>query len=252
MQERKTERLTHFLLHSHLTAASRTRTPANPTFHGSFRDLEVSRKITVARVAVKRMFDVIGALLLLVFILPACFIVAVAATVDGGPPFFGQQRIGRHGREFRCLKFRTMCVDADRVLLELLELDPATRQEWSATFKLKSDPRVSRIGRFLRSTSLDELPQLWNVLVRDMSLVGPRPVVKAELEDVYARYDGVQDYLAVRPGITGLWQVSGRCGISYESRVALDKTYVREFSLLGDAKILWRTAGTVLRRDGAC
>jgi lipopolysaccharide/colanic/teichoic acid biosynthesis glycosyltransferase len=217
------------------------------------RSLAARRDVPVARVVTKRSVDIIGALVIILIALPVLFaiVLVIIAHDRGGPVLFKQERIGRHGRPFLCLKFRTMCIDADRVLRDLLAHDPAAHAEWRAAHKLTADPRVSRIGQFLRSTSLDELPQLWNVLRGDMSLVGPRPVTQGEVEDEYTVFGGVQEYFSVRPGLTGLWQVSGRNEISYERRVALDKAYVRNLSIIGDAIILYRTIGAVLRRNGA-
>jgi undecaprenyl-phosphate galactose phosphotransferase len=149
---------------------------------------------------------------------------------------------------FGCLKFRTMVPDADGVLRRLLEDDPRARAEWESDFKLKDDPRITPIGAFLRRTSLDELPQLWNVLKGEMSLVGPRPIIEEELE----RYgDQVGYYLETRPGITGLWQISGRNDTGYEDRVALDSWYVRNWSLWYDLVILVKTINVVLQHKGA-
>jgi lipopolysaccharide/colanic/teichoic acid biosynthesis glycosyltransferase len=145
-----------------------------------------------------------------------------------------------------------MRADADQVLHHLLVQDPQARAEWETTQKLRRDPRVSPIGRVLRATSLDELPQLWNVLRGDMSLVGPRPVTFSEIQKWYADLGGTASYMAVRPGITGLWQVSGRSQTTYESRVALDCQYVRDLSLRNDGLILLRTFGAVIRQQGAC
>lgn len=168
---------------------------------------------------------------------------------DGGPVLFAHWRVGRHGRLFRCLKFRTMVQRADEVLGELLLADPEAMAEWQRDRKLRRDPRVLRVGRFLRTTSLDELPQLFNVLRGEMNLVGPRPVTVQEIP----RYgDCKRHYFAVKPGITGLWQVSGRNNLSYEQRVALDARYVEERSPWGDLRILMRTAVVLVTRDGAC
>ncbi|SDF95884.1 sugar transferase [Paraburkholderia phenazinium] len=200
------------------------------------------------RRAVKRGFDVVCAVSLLVALAPLFAFVAVLVRRDGGAITFGHERIGQHGRKFRCLKFRTMVVNADIVLKELLANDPEARAEWARDFKLKNDVRVTAIGRFLRRTSLDELPQLWNVLRGDMSLVGPRPVVEQELE----RYgNDVRYYLMAKPGITGLWQVSGRNDIDYAKRVSLDVSYVQRWSLSQDVAILVKTIGVVMRREGA-
>jgi Undecaprenyl-phosphate galactose phosphotransferase WbaP len=197
----------------------------------------------------KRALDIIGAGLGLVVLSPFFLIVALMVRADGGPAFFAHQRVGRGGKLFGCLKFRSMVVDSQARLESLLANDPVARAEWEATRKLKNDPRITRIGRFLRSTSLDELPQLINVLRGEMSLVGPRPVQEAEIDRYYGA--SAAHYMAVRPGITGLWQVSGRSETSYESRVALDVSYVSRPSLLADISILLRTPVAVLSRRGA-
>jgi Undecaprenyl-phosphate galactose phosphotransferase WbaP len=197
----------------------------------------------------KRALDILGAGVGLVLLSPFFLIVALMVRADGGPAFFAHQRVGRGGKLFGCLKFRSMVVDSQARLEALLANDPAARAEWEATRKLKNDPRITRIGRFLRSTSLDELPQLINVLRGEMSLVGPRPVQEAEIDRYYGA--SAAHYMAVRPGITGLWQVSGRSETSYESRVALDVTYVSRPSLLADISILLRTPVAVLSRRGA-
>jgi lipopolysaccharide/colanic/teichoic acid biosynthesis glycosyltransferase len=197
----------------------------------------------------KRALDVIGAGLGLVLLAPFFLVVALLVRADGGPAFFAHQRVGRGGKLFGCLKFRSMVIDSQARLEALLASDPAARAEWEATRKLKNDPRITRIGRFLRSTSLDELPQLINVLRGEMSLVGPRPVQEAEIDRYYGA--SAAHYMAVRPGITGLWQVSGRSETSYESRVALDVSYVSRPSMLADLSILLRTPVAVLSRRGA-
>jgi len=197
----------------------------------------------------KRALDIIGAGVGLVLLAPFFLIVALMVRADGGPAFFAHQRVGRGGKLFGCLKFRSMVIDSQARLESLLANDPVARAEWEATRKLKNDPRITRIGRFLRSTSLDELPQLINVLRGEMSLVGPRPVQEAEIDRYYGA--SAAHYMAVRPGITGLWQVSGRSETSYESRVALDVAYVSRPSLLADISILLRTPVAVLSRRGA-
>jgi Undecaprenyl-phosphate galactose phosphotransferase WbaP len=197
----------------------------------------------------KRALDVIGAGALLVLLSPAFLILALLVRADGGPAFFAHRRVGRDGAAFGCLKFRSMVVDSQARLDALLTADPAARAEWETTRKLRHDPRVTRIGRFLRATSLDELPQLFNVLRGEMSLVGPRPVQQAELERFYGA--AAAYYMAVRPGITGLWQVSGRSETSYAQRVALDVAYVAQPSLWQDIRILLRTPVAVLSRKGA-
>jgi lipopolysaccharide/colanic/teichoic acid biosynthesis glycosyltransferase len=157
--------------------------------------------------------------------------------------------VGRGGALFGCLKFRSMVIDSEARLAELLARDPAARAEWEATRKLKRDPRVTSVGRFLRASSLDELPQLINVLRGEMSLVGPRPVIQAELEQHYGA--AAAHYMSVRPGITGLWQVSGRNDTTYEQRVRLDVSYVARASFAEDLRILLATPVAVLRRRGA-
>jgi lipopolysaccharide/colanic/teichoic acid biosynthesis glycosyltransferase len=193
--------------------------------------------------------DVAGSLALLLLTCPIMLALLLLARLDGGPAFYVHRRIGRGGAPFGCIKFRTMVPDADRRLAELLARDPAARAEWRATRKLKADPRITRVGRVLRRTSLDELPQLINVLKGEMSLVGPRPVVQAELETLYG--PAAPLYLSVRPGLTGPWQVSARSDGDYAGRVALDAAYVRNPSIVADIAILLRTVGAVLRRRGA-
>ena len=198
--------------------------------------------------AAKRAFDVGAALVLLLLLSPLMLTVALLVMRDGGPCVFGHTRVGMDGRKFRCLKFRSMVRNADAVLKELLASDPAARAEWEKDFKLRNDVRVTALGRFIRKTSIDELPQLWNVVRGDMSLVGPRPVVEKELE----RYgDSVSYYLRVLPGITGLWQVSGRNDADYDKRVTLDVAYVRNWTFAGDIVILFKTIGVVIHGRGA-
>jgi Undecaprenyl-phosphate galactose phosphotransferase WbaP len=196
----------------------------------------------------KRLFDVAVASLLLVLLSPMFLYFAIAIKRDGGSVFFGHQRIGRDGIPFRCLKFRTMVPDAPAVLQRLLDTDPAARAEWEQDFKLKNDPRITKIGKFLREYSLDEFAQLWNVLRGDMSLVGPRPIVAAELE----RYaDNADFYLEAKPGMTGLWQISGRNNTDYSYRIYLDSWYVKNWSLWYDIVILIKTVRVVALKEGA-
>lgn len=196
----------------------------------------------------KRFFDLITSTILLLLLSPLMLLLALCIRSDGGPALFRHERVGRNGRTFHCYKFRTMTVDAERRLIELLTNDPSLRAEWDRDHKLKNDPRISRIGRFLRRSSLDELPQLINVLKGEMSLVGPRPVVKSEL----AKYgEDAHYYLMVPPGITGLWQVSGRNNLDYGQRVYLDTWYVKNWSLWHDIAILFKTIRVVIRSDGA-
>ena len=206
------------------------------------------------RLSVKRLIDVAMAGVLLVLAAPllACIMAIIRVSRDGGPVIYRQNRIGYQGRVFACLKFRSMSVNAEQRLKDILASDPDARAEWEATHKLMKDPRVTKIGAFLRATSLDELPQLWNVLRGEMSIVGPRPITAVELDGPYTMFNGRTEYLSVRPGLTGLWQVSGRSLVSYSNRIALDKQYVQNYSVLGDLKILVRTFFIVLLRRGAC
>jgi Undecaprenyl-phosphate galactose phosphotransferase WbaP len=199
--------------------------------------------------SVKRVFDILLALVVLAVALPFAVLIAVAiVTETRGPLFFAHTRIGKGGRRFRLWKFRSMVLDADAVLARRLERDPGLREEWGRTRKLKEDPRVTRVGRLLRRSSLDELPQLWNVLRGDMSMIGPRPIVEEEI----AKYRAVYDlYARVRPGVTGLWQVSGRNDTSYRERIELDSRYIREWSVWLDLLILWRTVRVVILGHGA-
>lgn len=198
---------------------------------------------------VKRAFDLLLSILLMPIIaLLLAMIGAVIALTSGLPVFYRQERIGQYGRTFKIWKFRTMKTDADCVLAQWLRDNPTARLEWQQTHKLKNDPRITALGRFLRKTSLDELPQIINVLTGEMSLVGPRPIVHAER----AKYaDRFAFYTAVVPGVTGLWQVSGRCDVSYAVRVKLDEHYVRTWNIAKDLHILVRTPRSVFCRHGA-
>ena len=191
----------------------------------------------------------LAATLLLILLSPVLAIVALLIwRRDGGPVLFTHYRVGHEGKLFRCLKFRTMLRNSEQLLADLLRNDPQARAEWERDHKLDNDPRVTRIGRFLRRTSLDELPQLLNVLRGEMNLVGPRPITVAEL----TRYGGVRwHYLSVRPGITGLWQISGRNNTTYDERVALDRRYVEQRSFWLDVGILLKTLRAVAVREGA-
>lgn len=189
------------------------------------------------------------ALILLCLFAPLMLVIAaLVAHRDGIPVFFGHYRVGLNGKLFRCLKFRTMYRESAQMLAEVLRDDPAARAEWALHNKLTNDPRITPVGNFLRRTSLDELPQLINVLRGEMALVGPRPITVGEL----CRYGRVRwDYLSVLPGMTGLWQVSGRSDTTYEERVALDLRYVEQRSMWLDAVILVKTVKVVLARDGS-
>jgi exopolysaccharide production protein ExoY len=196
------------------------------------------------RRGLKRAFDIVLSLVALVFLSPALLLIAVALlVVDGRGIIFRHKRIGRDGRPFYCLKFRTMRKDADEVLNQLLASDPARLQEWRETQKLKSDPRVHWLGKYLRITSLDELPQLVNILKGEMSIVGPRPILAEELEH-YGQH--VHCYLTMTPGLTGLWQVSRRTDTSYEQRVQFDVEYYNNWSIRTDLVIIIKTVGVVL------
>jgi Undecaprenyl-phosphate galactose phosphotransferase WbaP len=198
---------------------------------------------------VKRSMDVVLVLCFCILLLPLLVVIATAVWLTSpGPVLFSHRRIRRHGEFFTMWKFRTMCINSGEVLERYLAAHPEARVEWRETHKLKLDPRVTRVGRFLRRTSLDELPQLWNVLNGTMSLVGPRPIVAAEVEKYGEHF---WDYCAVKPGITGLWQVSGRSELTYPERVELDRHYAQNWSLRADAKILMRTWSCVVNRDGA-
>jgi lipopolysaccharide/colanic/teichoic acid biosynthesis glycosyltransferase len=200
--------------------------------------------------AMKRLFDVIVSVSLLLVLSPLLLLLGLAVAADGGPAMFRHHRVGRAGRAFGCLKFRSMSVTAEQDLVAHLAANPAAAAEWAAQRKLQHDPRITRLGAVLRATSFDELPQLLNVLRGEMSLIGPRPVVYEELEEYYCAI-GRRAYAATPPGITGLWQVSGRSGTSYAERVRLDIAYVNGWSLRQDMLILLRTIPAVLRRKGA-
>ena len=198
--------------------------------------------------AAKAGLDVAAALLLVLFLMPVLLAIAAAVRLDGGPALFAHRRLGKGGHHFPCLKFRSMRTDSAAILQHVLATDPAAAVEWAATQKLRNDPRVTPIGAFLRRTSLDELPQLFNVLRLEMSLVGPRPIVE---EEVRHYGDDIAFYYEARPGLTGLWQVSGRSGTTYGERVQLDTAYVREWTFWKDVVILARTVPAVLKRTGA-
>jgi exopolysaccharide production protein ExoY len=200
------------------------------------------------RLGVKRMLDIAIALLTLCVLAPLFLIIAFVVALDGGPVFFGHPRIGRYGQPFQCLKFRTMFVGAEGCLKEYLTHHPVAAREWEQNQKLAFDPRITAIGRSLRCLSLDELPQLINVLRGEMSLVGPRPVTLSELRNRYQTY--ASGYLSLRPGLTGLWQVSGRNRLSYDDRIILDMRYTETQSLWGDLCIMGKTVTVVLRGDG--
>lgn len=208
-------------------------------------DPRLIRNVRHANGMVKRTFDFAVAAIVLLLLSPAFLAIALLIKVlDPGPVFFGHRRLGRQGRRFDCLKFRTMKVNSQEQLQLILANDPGAAEEWANNQKLSRDPRVTKLGAFLRKTSLDELPQLINVLRGDMSLVGPRPITPAEL-DRYGR--NRRYYLLVRPGITGMWQVNGRSSTSYNSRVYYDRHYLETWNWLAEFRILLMTVPAVLR-----
>ncbi len=197
-------------------------------------------------VLIKRVFDFFASFVGLILLSPLFLVIAVMIKLDdpAGPVFYSQQRLGRKEREFRMFKFRSMCVDADKKLKELLDKNEVD----GAMFKMKEDPRITKIGHFIRRTSIDELPQLLNVFLGDMSLVGPRPPLPREIAQ-YSDYD--RKRLAVKPGCTGLWQVSGRNDVGFKEMVELDIRYIEKRSIFLDLKIIFRTVGIMLRPNGA-
>ena len=198
---------------------------------------------------VKRTCDFILASLIIVTLSPLLLIVSILIKLaDPGPVIFAHTRVGYGGRKFQCLKFRSMVVEAEGLLRNVLDSDPAARREWERTQKLINDPRITPVGKFLRQSSLDELPQLINVMRGDMSLVGPRPVAPSEME----RYgDKLSLYLKARPGLTGIWQVSGRSTCAYKQRVQMDADYVTNWCFSNDVAILLRTPAVVFARGGS-
>jgi exopolysaccharide production protein ExoY len=218
--------------------------PAGQPVDAHFAPSQTARR-GLYRCGTKRLFDVTAVVLAAPVIVPLIIGLVVAVALDGGQPFYTQDRVGRAGRTFRMWKLRSMVRDADARLEAHLAADPAARQEWDATQKLKNDPRITRLGRFLRRSSLDELPQLWNVVTGDMSLVGPRPMMVNQT----ALYPGTA-YYALRPGITGLWQIAGRNRTTFAARAEFDTAYEAKVSLRGDMSILWRTVSVVVNATG--
>ncbi|MBU2865367.1 sugar transferase [Pacificibacter marinus] len=194
------------------------------------------------------MFDIIFTLLVAPFVIVLLCIVAPFIKSDGGSLFFGHKRVGKDGRQFKCWKIRTMVADADVKLLEYLESNPAEKAAWLTDFKLEKDPRITRLGALLRKTSIDELPQFFNVFKGEMSIVGPRPVT---MEEISSQYQEAADaVLSVRPGVTGPWQVSGRNSISYAERVQIDLQYVSRVSFWKDISIIFQTVKVMVLRTG--
>ena len=192
---------------------------------------------------VKRVFDILLSAFALLLLAPVLLLLYIMTAIDGGPAFFPSKRVGKSGIVFDCFKFRTMRVDANAHLNDLIEKDPELEKEWLTNFKLENDPRITSVGRFLRKTSLDELPQLFNVLKGDMSLVGPRPIL---LDEVEQYGNQLVDYQSIKPGITGMWQVNGRSNLSYNKRIELNKWYIRNWTLWLDVTILIKTIPAVL------
>jgi undecaprenyl-phosphate galactose phosphotransferase len=197
----------------------------------------------------KRIFDVLFSLAVLVGLSPLLLTICITIVFfSRASPLYAQQRIGRNGRPFKCYKFRTMVPDAETALEELL-IDPRFKKEWEENHKLKNDPRITPIGRFLRRTSLDELPQFYNVIIGDLSVVGPRAVVLEEINTHFK--EQANEIFRVRPGITGLWQVSGRSDVGYSKRIELDRRYVKDMSLKLDMKIVAKTIPIIFNAKGA-
>lgn len=206
--------------------------------------------LNLAERVVKRLFDLSSVLVMLVLFGPLMLLITFLVSLSCGRKIiYGHVRVGQDGKEFKCYKFRSMVLNSDQVLQELLAHSEEARNEWERDFKLKNDPRITPIGRILRKTSLDELPQLWNVVMGDMSIVGPRPVVRKELDQYYGA--SRRHYLAVRPGLTGLWQVSGRNDLDYGARVALDRSYVERWNVFTDFGIVMKTVRVMVSRNGA-
>jgi exopolysaccharide production protein ExoY len=218
--------------------------------HSPSLSLEQVLKAQVRRIPIKRIFDILFSLCFFSLGLPLLLLIACAIKLTSkGKIVYSHERIGRGGVRFRCYKFRTMRKDADAYLNTLLKAHPDLKNEWEASRKLKKDPRITYIGAFLRKTSLDELPQFWNVLKGDLSIVGPRPVVQAELDKYYGCKK--EKILSVRPGLTGIWQVSGRNDVSYMKRVFLDEKYIDSQSFWLDLKLILKTIPAMVKSSGA-
>ncbi len=215
------------------------------------KDFAVTRSSRTARLVAKRVLDVIAAGSALILLAPLFLILIRLVVRDGGSAFYAQRRVGFHGREFRCLKFRTMVPNAEHHLKALLDADAALRVEYERYWKLNDDPRVTKIGRLLRRTSLDELPQFINVLTGEMSLVGPRPRSVSEVAFMESQFTLAGHYRHVKPGITGPWQVSGRNQLTLAEKAVLDARYAHNWTLLGDLKLIFITCGVVLKGHGA-
>ncbi len=197
----------------------------------------------------KRLFDIVVSAAALIFLAPLLLVIAMLIKLhDGGPALYSQKRVGKNGRTFNFYKLRSMVVDSQAQLEALMARDPEARREYTETHKLKNDPRITPVGHFIRKSSIDELPQLWNILVGDMSLVGPRPVEEFE---TYRYADNYKYYCSVAPGLTGVWQISGRSNVSFEQRVEMDVNYVKTQTFWGDIQIILKTIPAVMKSQGA-
>lgn len=211
---------------------------------------ELGAKVEIKHKPLKRLFDILFSLLILTIGLPIFILIGITIKLTSrGPIFYAHERIGRGGKPFPCYKFRTMYSDANDRLQELLHSQPHLKEEWESSFKLKNDPRITPLGSFLRKTSLDELPQFWNVIRGDLSVVGPRPVVQQEIQKHFGEKAPV--ILSVRPGLTGIWQVSGRSDTAYSMRIELDEKYVDTQTLLLDLKLIAKTIPAMIFSRGA-
>lgn len=197
---------------------------------------------------IKRIMDVVCSSILLVVLSPVFIIIYLLIAMEGGDVIFGNKRIGQYGNEFSCLKFRTMVPNAENILNVFLENNPEVNAIWKTHRKIQNDPRITNIGSFLRKSSLDELPQLINVFKGEMSIVGPRPILRDEVE--FFNAEQLAAYYSVKPGITGLWQVSGRNNVSFKGRVELDTSYIQNWSVWNDITIIFKTISVVINRKG--
>lgn len=218
----------------------------------SFSEKSLQKRLTNSPLGgkLKRGFDIFSSGVALLLLAPLMIGVAIAVCMTSkGSAFYGHTRIGHAGKRFKCWKFRSMVTNGDEVLSKYLNNNPEAQKEWDETQKLRNDPRVTSIGRVLRALSIDELPQLINIFIGDMSVVGPRPVIESEL----ARYGvSATHYLRARPGLTGLWQISGRSDVSYHRRILMDRYYVTNWSFLSDIAIILRTLPAVIMARGSC
>lgn len=231
--------------YNHLKSAAHSVSPAEPSFEDRILPVSPAFRGGLYRNGLKRAFDFVAVAVALPIVLPIVLLLALLVALDGGQPFYRQARVGRNGRLYAMWKLRSMEPDAERKLAEHLDQNPLARSEWDLNQKLQKDPRITPLGRFLRASSLDELPQLWNVLKGDMSLVGPRPMMP-EQERLYPG----RAYYLLRPGITGSWQVSTRNQSTFADRAAFDTAYEQDMSFVTDMKLLVATVRVVLRGTG--